>query len=62
MKPTHSDNAYLQCLLLEVGFQDMKDEMRKRHTEFRKKEKKIEDERKKRHDDEERKRQEEQVL
>eukprot|EP00903_Cladosiphon_okamuranus_P018904 g17387.t1 len=24
MKPAHSDNTYLQCLLLEVGFQDMK--------------------------------------
>ncbi|CAM9680222.1 unnamed protein product [Ectocarpus sp. 4 AP-2014] len=31
MRPEHSENTYLQCLLLEVGFQDMKDEMRKRY-------------------------------
>ncbi|CBJ31642.1 Sept4ps, septin GTPase, pseudogene [Ectocarpus siliculosus] len=31
MRPEHSDNTYLQCLLLEVVFQDMKDEMRKRY-------------------------------
>lgn len=40
MRPGHSDNSYLRCLLLGVGFQDMKDEMRKRHEEFRKEEKK----------------------
>ncbi|CAM9680823.1 unnamed protein product [Ectocarpus fasciculatus] len=35
MRPEHSDNTYLQCLLLEVGFQDMKDEMRKRYEDFK---------------------------
>lgn len=35
MKTEHSDNTYLQCLLLEVGFQDMKKEMKRRHEEFR---------------------------
>ncbi|CAM9506330.1 unnamed protein product, partial [Ectocarpus fasciculatus] len=35
MRPTHSDNTYLQCLLLEVGFQDMKDEMKKRFEVFK---------------------------
>lgn len=35
MRPEHSDNTYLQCLLLEVGFQDMKREMRGRHEQFR---------------------------
>ena len=35
MIPEHSDNTYLQCLLLEVGFQDVKDEMRKRYEQFR---------------------------
>ncbi|CAM9613473.1 unnamed protein product [Ectocarpus sp. 12 AP-2014] len=38
MRPEHSDNTYLQCLLLEVGFQDMKDEMRKRYEAFKKEE------------------------
>ncbi|CAN0283407.1 unnamed protein product [Ectocarpus fasciculatus] len=38
MRPEHSDNTYLQCLLLEVGFQDMKDEMRKRYEAFRREE------------------------
>ncbi|CAN0119034.1 unnamed protein product [Ectocarpus sp. 12 AP-2014] len=38
MRPEHSDNTYLQCLLLEVGFQDMKDEMRKRYEAFKKQE------------------------
>ncbi len=35
METAHSDNRYLQCLLLQVGFQDMKDEMRRRHEKFR---------------------------
>lgn len=35
MRPTHSDNTYLQCLLLEMGFQDMKAQMRKRHDFFK---------------------------
>ncbi|CAM9872118.1 unnamed protein product, partial [Ectocarpus sp. 12 AP-2014] len=34
METTHSDNTYLQCLLLEVGFQDMKDEMTARYRAF----------------------------
>ncbi|CAM9808835.1 unnamed protein product, partial [Scytosiphon promiscuus] len=34
MRPAHSDNAYLQCLLLEDGFQDMKKEMKERHRAF----------------------------
>ncbi|CAN0296344.1 unnamed protein product [Ectocarpus sp. 6 AP-2014] len=34
METTHSDNTYLQCLLLEVGFQDMKDEMKARYRAF----------------------------
>ncbi|CBN74010.1 Sept2, septin GTPase [Ectocarpus siliculosus] len=38
MRPEHSDNTYLQCLLLEVGFQDMKDKMRKRYEAFKKQE------------------------
>lgn len=31
METKNSDNAYLQRLLLGVGFQDIKDEMKKRH-------------------------------
>lgn len=34
MRPAHSDNKFLQCLLLEVGYQDMKNEMKKRHRAF----------------------------
>ncbi|CAM9709550.1 unnamed protein product, partial [Ectocarpus fasciculatus] len=34
METAHSDNTYLQCLLLEVGFQDMKDEMMSRYRAF----------------------------
>ncbi|CAB1098287.1 unnamed protein product [Ectocarpus sp. CCAP 1310/34] len=41
MRPEHSDNTYLQCLLLEVGFQDMKDEMKKRYEAFKKQEAKL---------------------
>ena len=35
MDTAHSDNRYLQCLLLEVGFQEVKEEMKKRHETFR---------------------------
>ncbi|CBJ31643.1 Sept3, septin GTPase [Ectocarpus siliculosus] len=34
METAHSDNTYLQCLLLEVGFQDMKKEMKTRYKAF----------------------------
>lgn len=34
MEPKNSDNAYLKCLLLEVGFQDIKDKMIERHKAF----------------------------
>ncbi|CAM9321055.1 unnamed protein product, partial [Ectocarpus fasciculatus] len=34
METAHSDNTYLQCLLLEVGFQDVKNEMKARYKAF----------------------------
>ncbi|CAM9808904.1 unnamed protein product [Scytosiphon promiscuus] len=34
MKSEHSDNRFLQHLLLEYGFQDMKDEMKGRHKAY----------------------------